>query len=68
MCAIFSICGSESQPGLQLVEKLAVPLVILNLVKIIKFKLQSLEVFRKISPNLHSFDKLIKAKGKGTQS
>ena len=39
MHAILRICGNESQPGLQLVEKLAVPLVILNLVKIIKFKL-----------------------------
>ena len=28
MRAIFRICGNESQPGLQLVEKLATPLVI----------------------------------------
>ena len=26
MRAIFKICGNESQPGLQLVEKLAMPL------------------------------------------
>ena len=26
MCAIFRMCGSESQPGLELVEKLAMPL------------------------------------------
>ena len=26
MCAILRICGNESQPGLQLVEKLAMPL------------------------------------------
>ena len=27
MCAIFSISGNESQPGLQLVKKVATPLV-----------------------------------------
>ena len=26
MCAVFRMCGNESQPGLQLVEKLAMPL------------------------------------------
>ena len=30
MRAIFRICGSESQPGLQLVEKLATPLAALS--------------------------------------
>ena len=31
MRAIFRICGNESQPGLQLVEKLATPLNALSL-------------------------------------
>ena len=26
MCGIFMMCGDQSQPGLQLVEKLAIPL------------------------------------------
>ena len=26
MCAVFRMCGNESQPGLQLVEQLATPL------------------------------------------
>ena len=30
MRAIFRICGNESQPGLQLVEKLATPLATLS--------------------------------------
>ena len=33
MSAISRICGNESQPGLQLVEKLAMPLVLVHYYK-----------------------------------
>ena len=34
MCAIFRMCGNESQPGLQLVEKLAMLLVVLVIMEL----------------------------------